>query len=365
MLEIRHPPDNVLDDGIQRLGHEQHARAAVGQHIGILIRRQQRVERHRHDAGADRAEKDGRKVDRVEHDHRHALFAADAEPAQHVGDAAALLLQIAIAEFGDGIGEGELARAALVDIAIEQPGHRIVRTGRAAHDASPQVLRIIIHRKTPASLAVNPHRHYVSEIRSPPHAKPNEGNDRGQRPRNRLSRAARPACAHHAGATRHVAQGARESFGDFRALYRAARKRQGQCLDRAAAARVERDGRASGRSHSRNRAGTRLGRDPRPLAQGNAGPGRAGQGRALRRRPLGAAADLVRRHRPDRPARRRQIHARQDAGEEDRLEVRRAQQGDRGAERIVRRRDHRALRPGRLSPHGAGGAAHNCWRARN
>ena len=35
---------------------------------------------------------------------------------------------------------------------------------------------------------------------------------------------------------------------------------------------------------------------------------------------VGAAADLVRRHRPDRPARRRQIHARQNAGEADRLE---------------------------------------------
>ena len=148
-----------------------------------------------------------------------------------------------------------------------------------------------------------------------PQLKLNEGNDRGQRPRNRLSRAAWPACAHHARPSRHVAQGARKSVGNFRALYRAARKRQGQCLDRAAAARVERDGRASGRPHSRNRAGARLGRDPRPLAQGNARPDRAGQGRACRRRHVGAAADLVLRHRPDRPARRRQIHARQDAGE--------------------------------------------------
>ena len=52
------------------------------------------------------------------------------------------------------------------------------------------------------------------------------------------------------------------------------------------------------------------------LAQGDACPDRAGQGRARRRRPFGAAADLVRRHRLDRPARRRQIHPRQDAGEE-------------------------------------------------
>ena len=32
---------------------------------------------------------------------------------------------------------------------------------------------------------------------------------------------------------------------------------------------------------------------------------------------------------------------------------------------LVGRRDHRALRPGRFSPHGAGGARRNCWRAKN
>ena len=69
-----------------------------------------------------------------------------------------------------------------------------------------------------------------------------------------------------------------------------------------------------------DRAGAGLGGHPRSPAQGDARPDRAGQGRARRRRHVGAAADLVLRHRPDRPARRRQIHARQDAGEENRLE---------------------------------------------
>ena len=272
MFEIRHPPDHVLHDRQQRFGDEQHARAAIRQHVGILIRRQQRVERHRHDAGADRAEEHDRKIDRVEHDHRDALFAADAEPAQHVGDAAALLLQFAIGEFGDGVGEGELGAAALVDIAVEQPGHRIVGTGRAAHDASPQILRIIIHIKTPAALAVNPHRHYVSETADLPRAKartremtetsdPETGflEQLGQRVRTMR------------GVARHVAQGARKGLRHFRTLYRAARKRQGQRLDRAAAPGVERDGRASRRSHSRCRAGAGLGRDPRSPAQGDAG----------------------------------------------------------------------------------------------
>ena len=47
VLKIRHPPDHVLDHRQQRLGNEQHPRAAIRQHIGILIRSQQRVERYR------------------------------------------------------------------------------------------------------------------------------------------------------------------------------------------------------------------------------------------------------------------------------------------------------------------------------
>ena len=136
MLEIGHPPDHVLDHGQQRFGNEQHAGAAIRQHIGVLIGGEQRIERHRHDAGTDRAQKHRRKIRRVQHDHGDAFFAADAKPAQHVGDAAALLLQAAIGQLGNGVGEGEFVAAALVDIAVEQPGHRIV--GTAAHATSLQ-----------------------------------------------------------------------------------------------------------------------------------------------------------------------------------------------------------------------------------
>ena len=136
-FEIAHAADDVLDDGIERLGDEQHAGAAVGQHIGILIQCQQRVERHRHDAGADRTEKYNREIDHIQHDHGDALFAAHAKPAQHVGGAARLPLQVAIVEVGHGVGEGELVAAALVNIAVEQPGHRVVR----AHAALPRESR--------------------------------------------------------------------------------------------------------------------------------------------------------------------------------------------------------------------------------
>ena len=142
MLEIRHPPDHVLHHRQQRFGDEQHPGAAIRQHIGVLIRRQQRVERHRHHPGADRAEKHHREIDGVEHDHGDALFAADAETAQHVGDAAALLLQRAVGQFGNRVGEGELAAAALIDIAVEQPTHGIIGTGGVAHAAPRELKRV-------------------------------------------------------------------------------------------------------------------------------------------------------------------------------------------------------------------------------
>ncbi|MHC2705400.1 hypothetical protein ACVMHZ_008563 [Bradyrhizobium liaoningense] len=137
MLEIGHPADDVLDDGIERFGHEQHARAAVGEDVSVLVRGQQRVERHRHDAGADRAQEHDREIDGIQHDHRHALLAADAKPAQHVGSAPGLARELAIGEPRDGVVEGELAGAAFLDVTVEQPGHRVV--GSLAHEHLPRI----------------------------------------------------------------------------------------------------------------------------------------------------------------------------------------------------------------------------------
>jgi hypothetical protein len=73
---------------------------------------------------------------------------------------AALLLQAAIGQFGNGIGIDELVAAPFVDVAVKQPGHRIV----GSHDVPPRLLRIIIHRKPLDALAVNPSRHYLAGI---------------------------------------------------------------------------------------------------------------------------------------------------------------------------------------------------------
>src|SRR5215472_7539950 len=170
--------------------------------------------------------------------------------------------------------------------------------------------------------------------------------------RIRLPRTARPTGPHHAGAARHVAQGAGKGLRHFRTLHCTARSRPGQRLDRAAPPRVARDGRASRGPHSIGRSRAGLAGGPRSPAQGNAGTDRASQGFARRSR-WRVIACVVLRHRPDRVTRRRQVDARKNPGEADRLEFRRAQQGDRGAERPLRRRDHRDVRPGRLSAHGA------------
>jgi hypothetical protein len=129
MFEIGHAADDVLYDRQQRLGDEQDAGAAIGQHIGILVGGQKRIQRYRHHAGTDRAQEHDREIDRVEHHHRHPLLAADAEPAQQIAEPPRLLLQFAIGEFCDGIVEHDLVAAAFVDVAVKQPGHRIV--GRA------------------------------------------------------------------------------------------------------------------------------------------------------------------------------------------------------------------------------------------
>jgi hypothetical protein len=63
-----------LDRFDQRRRDDDGLGAAVAEDVGILRRREQRVERDRHDAGADRAEEGDRVVDAVEHQHNDTAF---------------------------------------------------------------------------------------------------------------------------------------------------------------------------------------------------------------------------------------------------------------------------------------------------
>lgn len=141
VLEIRQPPEHIPHHRQQRTRNEKHPRTAVGEDVGVLLARQQRIQGHRDDAGPHSAEKHHGEIDRVQHDHRDALFAPDAEALQQVGKLTAPGLQAAVSEIGYGVRESELVATPFCDVAIQQPGHRIVRIGQPTHDAAAPLVR--------------------------------------------------------------------------------------------------------------------------------------------------------------------------------------------------------------------------------
>ena len=82
MFEVRALLDELFESRKKRLRHDQAFRAAVCQHETIVVLGEQRVDRHRDDAGLQAAEKRSRPIDGVEQRQQHALFALDAEPTQ-------------------------------------------------------------------------------------------------------------------------------------------------------------------------------------------------------------------------------------------------------------------------------------------
>ena len=135
MLERRHAPRNLAQCRPQFFRNEQHARAAIGEDVSVLLGGEQRVERHRHHAGTDRAEEHDGEIHRIEHDHRDAFFTPHTETAQQIGEAPALRLQLAVGQVIDGVGKGELVAPPFIHITIEQPGHGVVGIQRPGHTA--------------------------------------------------------------------------------------------------------------------------------------------------------------------------------------------------------------------------------------
>ena len=82
----RHARQRQLDAGQQRVADDEHARPAVDQHMQIVRRRQQRIDRHRHRTDLHRAEETGREVGRIVHQQQRALLDLQPEPAQHLPD---------------------------------------------------------------------------------------------------------------------------------------------------------------------------------------------------------------------------------------------------------------------------------------
>ena len=96
--------------------HDHRLRAAVREHVGVVVGRQQRVDRHRHDAGVERAEEGDRPVDRVVHQQQHALLAPQPEARSAAAQRAHALVELAVGE-----------RAAVVDVRDLVAARRVAR----------------------------------------------------------------------------------------------------------------------------------------------------------------------------------------------------------------------------------------------
>ena len=84
MLERGQLGAKRLEQWQQRGRNERDLRAAVSQHVLVVAARQQRVDRDRHDAGLDRPQESGRKIDRVVQAQQDALLRLHAEATKHV-----------------------------------------------------------------------------------------------------------------------------------------------------------------------------------------------------------------------------------------------------------------------------------------
>jgi hypothetical protein len=138
VFQERQLTENRLDHRQQGRRHEQHLRAAVGQHVPVLIGGQQRVERHGHDAGTDGTEEHARPVDGIVHQHGHPGFAVDAQGFEQVCN-----FPGAGGQFGEGqlpfvVDIGKLAAAAFCKVAIRQVKCRVIER-RIAHRVLPYI----------------------------------------------------------------------------------------------------------------------------------------------------------------------------------------------------------------------------------
>ncbi len=100
---------------------EKRPRPAVRQDVAVLLGRQQRVDRHRHDAGAEAAPEDDRPVQRVERDDRRPLLGPQPVPGQQARHTARALGELAIGQPPVALEEGGLLRPPLGQVAVDEP----------------------------------------------------------------------------------------------------------------------------------------------------------------------------------------------------------------------------------------------------
>ena len=109
----------------QRCRDHQRIGAAVGQDVADHLMGQQRVDRHRHDAGTDRAPERDREIHRIEQQQRDAPLACHAGRAQGAGEAAGRRRQLAIGQRPPGIAERHRIAAPSLLMAIDEIFDRV------------------------------------------------------------------------------------------------------------------------------------------------------------------------------------------------------------------------------------------------
>jgi hypothetical protein len=126
MGEIGRRRDAVLEFRQQFRRYHQQPRPRIRQDETVIVLGHQRVDRHRHHAGLDGAEKGGRPVDGVGQADQDAFFAANTEAAQHMAEAVDPVGQRGIGADAAIVDEGRLATAAGVEIVRKKGGREIV-----------------------------------------------------------------------------------------------------------------------------------------------------------------------------------------------------------------------------------------------
>ena len=128
--QIGETVEDRLDCLRQVCGNHHRFRATVLEHVGVLLGRQHGVERHRDDAGADRAPERDREIHRVEHQQHDAVLRPQPECLQAASEPAGRCLQLGISQCALRVGEdGFLGKPAL-DVRVDEIADRVVPTSR-------------------------------------------------------------------------------------------------------------------------------------------------------------------------------------------------------------------------------------------
>src|SRR5258706_15912561 len=109
MLEERQSRKKWLELGLQRSRYQQRLRAAVGEHVLVVLRRKQRVHRDRDDARLDRAEERHWPVDGVVHRNEDAILHPEAQLQQLVAEAVYPLGELAVGALSRSVDERDFA----------------------------------------------------------------------------------------------------------------------------------------------------------------------------------------------------------------------------------------------------------------